>query len=96
MGNLARNTLNGYAASWNSHVLARLGGYRLRDLSPQVIVGSPADANDSVLLPVATINPATGRPLNAGPSLWLWLPAVGIPTLAAAVWLWRRKVQPAH
>jgi site-specific recombinase XerC len=24
--------------SWNVHVLPRLGGYRLRDLSPQVIV----------------------------------------------------------
>jgi hypothetical protein len=39
VSNLARNTLKGYAASWNSHVLPRLGGYRLRDLSPQVIVG---------------------------------------------------------
>src|SRR5919202_2157290 len=38
LGNLARNTLKGYAASWNSHVLPRLGGYRLRELSPQVIV----------------------------------------------------------
>ena len=37
-GNLARNTLKGYASSWNAHVLPRLGGYRLRDLSPQVIV----------------------------------------------------------
>jgi integrase len=43
VGNLARNTLKGYAASWNSHVLPRLGGYRLRDLSPQVIVGFRAE-----------------------------------------------------
>src|SRR3954447_5869567 len=39
VGNLARNTLKGYAATWNTHVLPRLGGYRLRDLSPEVIVG---------------------------------------------------------
>ena len=43
VGNLARNTLKGYAASWNSHVLPRIGGYRLRDLSPQVIVGFRAE-----------------------------------------------------
>src|SRR3954471_13021131 len=39
VGNLARNTLKGYAASWNTHLLPRLGGYRLRDLSPPVVVG---------------------------------------------------------
>jgi integrase len=38
VGNLARNTLKGYATSCNTHVLPRLGGYRLRDLSPQIIV----------------------------------------------------------
>jgi len=43
VSNLARNTLKGYAASWNAHVLPRLGGYRLRDLSPQVIVGFRAE-----------------------------------------------------
>ena len=43
VSNLARNTRKGYAASWNAHVLPRLGGYRLRDLSPQVIVGFRAE-----------------------------------------------------
>jgi integrase len=43
VGNLARNTLKGYATSWNTHVLPRLGGYRLRDLSPQIIVAFRTD-----------------------------------------------------
>jgi site-specific recombinase XerD len=43
VGNLARNTLKGYAPSWNSHVLPRLGGYRLRDLSRRVVVAFRAE-----------------------------------------------------
>ncbi len=35
--NLARSTLNVYASMWDLHVLPRLGGYALRDLTPEVI-----------------------------------------------------------
>jgi integrase len=35
--NLARSTKNYYAALWDKHVLPRLGGMRLRQLSPQVV-----------------------------------------------------------
>lgn len=35
--NLARSTLEGYAILWDRHVLPRIGGVRLRDLTPQVL-----------------------------------------------------------
>lgn len=41
--NLASSTLTRYAEVWNKHMLNRLGGIRLRDLSPRVITGFRVD-----------------------------------------------------
>jgi integrase len=35
--NLARSTLEGYAILWDRHVMPRIGGVRLRELTPQVL-----------------------------------------------------------
>jgi hypothetical protein len=35
--NLARSTLESYASMWDRHVLPRIGGLRLRELTPQVL-----------------------------------------------------------
>jgi len=35
--NLARSTLESYAVMWDRHVLPRIGGLRLRELTPQVL-----------------------------------------------------------
>jgi integrase len=35
--NLSRNSLEVYARLWNRHALPRLGGYRLRELTPSII-----------------------------------------------------------
>jgi integrase len=40
---LERNTLLTYASLWNSHALPRLGGYRLRDITPMVVVAFRTD-----------------------------------------------------
>ena len=40
---LERSTLVRYTQVWNKHVLDRLGGYRLRDLTPRVIDGYVSD-----------------------------------------------------
>jgi integrase len=41
--NLARNTLGAYAQVWNKHVLPRLGHYRLRELTPEIVARFRAD-----------------------------------------------------
>ncbi len=41
--NLERRTLQNYAHFWNRHALPRLGAVRLRDLTPQAIVGFRAE-----------------------------------------------------
>lgn len=41
--NLERNTLKVYVSVWNRHALPRLGSYRLRDLTPQLIAQFRAD-----------------------------------------------------
>ena len=49
---LADNTRDCYAGIWERHVLLRLGGYRLRDVTPAVIAGVKADlAREGVGVP---------------------------------------------
>jgi hypothetical protein len=45
--NLERNTLLAYASFWNSHALPRLGGRRLRDITPSLVVAFRADLEAS-------------------------------------------------
>ena len=51
--NLARSTQQGYAILWDRHVLPRLGGYAVRDLSPRVLQKFRAELEDDGVGPAA-------------------------------------------
>jgi integrase len=52
--NLARNTLRLYAMLWDTHVLPRLGGLKLRELTPEVLQRFRLDLEASGVGPAST------------------------------------------
>jgi integrase len=45
--NLARSTLHRYSEVWDRHVLPRLGAYRLKELTPEVVANLRADLTEA-------------------------------------------------
>ena len=64
--NLARSTQQGYAILWDRHVLPRLGGYAVRDLSPRVLQKFRAELEDDGVGPAA-VEVARHPARRAGP-----------------------------
>jgi hypothetical protein len=50
---LARSTLTSYASTWDRHVLPRLGGFALRDLTPELIQRQAAELRSAGVGPAA-------------------------------------------
>ena len=50
---LARSTLTSYASTWDRHVLPRLGGFALRDLTPELIQRYAAELRSADVGPAA-------------------------------------------